>query len=128
MGFLVAQTVQDPSAMQETQVWSLGQEDPLEEGMAIHSSILALRILWTEVTARLQYMGLQRIRHDWATNTLNKVCMLFYNYYSTFLQLSRSGYTSSTKGILYLKELILKTFPWKYRTQNCEVWPQSFVL
>ena len=110
MGFLVAQTVKDPSAMQETQVWSLGQEDPLEEGMAIHFSILALRILWTEVTGRLQFMGLQTIRHDWAANTFNKVCMLFYNCYSTSLQLSRSGYTSSTKGIWCLKDLILRHF------------------
>ena len=45
---LAARTVQNLSAMQETQVRSLGQEDPLEEGMATHSSILAWRIPWTE--------------------------------------------------------------------------------
>ena len=44
---LVAQTVKNLSAMQETQVRSLGQEDPLEKGMATHSTILAWRILWT---------------------------------------------------------------------------------
>ena len=43
---------------------SLGQEDPLEEGRAIHSSILAWRILWTEEPGRLQSMGSQRVRHD----------------------------------------------------------------
>ena len=46
--------------MQETQVQSLGEEDPLEEGMAIHSGILAWRIPWTEEPGRLQSMGLQR--------------------------------------------------------------------
>ena len=51
--------------MQETQVRSLGQEDPLEEEMATHSSILAWRIPWTEEPGGLQYMGLQRVRHDW---------------------------------------------------------------
>ena len=51
--------------MQETQVRSLSQEDPLEEGMATHSSILTWRIPWTEKPCRLQSMGLQRVRHDW---------------------------------------------------------------
>ena len=46
--FPVAQTVKNLPATQETQVWSLGQEDPLEKGMAVHSSILAWRISWTE--------------------------------------------------------------------------------
>ena len=45
---LVAQTVKNPPAIQETQVQSLGQEDPLEKGMATHSSIVAWRISWTE--------------------------------------------------------------------------------
>ena len=45
---LVAQTVKNPLAMQESQVWSLGREDPLKKGMATHSSILAWRIPWTE--------------------------------------------------------------------------------
>jgi len=44
-----------------------GMEEPLEEGMATHSSMLAWRIQWTEEPGRLQSMGLQRVRHDWAT-------------------------------------------------------------
>ena len=48
-------------AMQETWVQTLGQEDPLEEGMATHSSILAWRIPWTEEPGGLQSTGLQRI-------------------------------------------------------------------
>ena len=47
--------------------WSLGQENPLERGMATHSSILAWKIPWTEEPGRLQSMGLQRVRHDLAT-------------------------------------------------------------
>ena len=61
---LVAQMVKNLLAMQKTQVWSLGREDPPEKGMATHSSILAWRIPWTEKPGRLQ-----RVRHNWATNT-----------------------------------------------------------
>ena len=46
-------------------IWSLDWEDPLEEGMATHSSILAWRIPWTEEPSGLQSMGLQRVRHNW---------------------------------------------------------------
>ena len=56
--------VKNPPAMQETQVQSLGPEDPLEKGMATHSSILAWRIPWTEEPSGLQSMGSQRIGHD----------------------------------------------------------------
>ena len=61
---MVAQTVKNLSAMQETQVHSLGQEDPPQEGMASHSSMLAWRIPWTEEPGGLQSMELQRIGHD----------------------------------------------------------------
>ena len=54
---LVPQMVKNLPAMQETQVPSLGQEDPLEKGMATHASILAGRIPWTEEPGRLQSMG-----------------------------------------------------------------------
>ena len=60
---LVAQMVKNPPAMQETQVQSLSQEDPLEKGMAIHSNILAWRIPWTEEPGTVQPMGLQRVGH-----------------------------------------------------------------
>ena len=60
----MAQTVKNLPAMQETWVQSLGQEDPLEKGMATHSSILAWRILWTEEPSGLQSMGSQRVGHD----------------------------------------------------------------
>ena len=63
---LVAQLVKNPPAMQETWVRSLGQEYPLEKEMAIHSSILAWKSLWTEEPGGLQSMGSQRLRHDLA--------------------------------------------------------------
>ena len=56
--------VKNLPAMQETWVLSLIREDLLEKGMAIHSSILAWRIPWTEEPGRLQSMGSQRLRHD----------------------------------------------------------------
>ena len=65
----MAQTVNNLPAMQETQVQSLGQEDPLEKGTAIHSSILAWRIPWIEEPGGPQSMALQRVRHDQATDT-----------------------------------------------------------
>ena len=64
MAFPVAQTVKNLPAMQETQVRSLGWEDPLEKEMTIHSSIIAWRIPWTEDPGRLQSMGSQRVGHD----------------------------------------------------------------
>ena len=61
---LVTQKVKNLPAMQETKVLPLGQEDPLEKGMATHSSILARRIPWTEESGKLQSLGLQRVGHD----------------------------------------------------------------
>ena len=61
---MVAQMVKNLPAMQETWVHSLSWEDPLEKGMATHSSILAWRILQTEKPGRLQSMELERVRHD----------------------------------------------------------------
>ena len=64
MTSLVAQMVKKLPAIQETQVRSLGQEDPLEKGMATYSSILACRIPWTEEPGGLQTMGSQRVGQD----------------------------------------------------------------
>ena len=60
----MAQTVKHLSAMQETWVQSLGQEDPLEKEMAPHSSTLAWKIPWMEECGRLQSMGSLRVGHD----------------------------------------------------------------
>ena len=64
MTSLVAQMVKHLTAMQETQVRSLGGEDPLETEMATHSRTLAWKIPWTEDHGRLQSMGSQRVEHD----------------------------------------------------------------
>ena len=60
----MAPTIKYLPAMQETQVQSLGWEDPLEKGMATHSSICAWRIPWTEKPGGLQSMGSQRVAHN----------------------------------------------------------------
>ena len=65
--------VKNLPAMQETWVQSLGWEDPLEKGMATHSSILAWRITWTEESGRLQSIGLQRVGLDSVTNNFTMV-------------------------------------------------------
>ena len=71
LGSLVSQLVKNLPAEQETQVQSLGQEDPLENGMATHSSILAWRIQWTEELRGLQSMGLQRDANERLTLSLS---------------------------------------------------------
>ena len=85
--FLVTHTVRNLPPVGETWVWSLSQEDPLENGMALHSSILAWRTPWTEKPGGLQSMGSQRIRHDWA-NTF------------TLLQYQKKDYINKWKYIL----------------------------
>ena len=66
---LVAQMVNNLPSVQETWVRSLGQEDPLEEEMAIHSLLLAWRIPWTQEPGSSSPWGCKRVRHNWATNT-----------------------------------------------------------
>ena len=76
--------------MQETWVQTLSQEDLLEKGMAIHSSILAWEIPWTEEPGKLQSIGLQRVRHYWATNTFTFFLfffLIFFLLYNTVLVL-----------------------------------------
>ena len=69
--------------MWETQVQSLGQEDPLEKEMATHSSILAWKILRTEERRRVQSMGSQRVGHDWATSlSQHSLASIFRNHFS----------------------------------------------
>ena len=65
---LVAQMVKSLPSMWETRVRSLGWEDPLEKEMATHSSILFWEIPWMEEPGGLQFMGSQRVRHDWTTS------------------------------------------------------------
>ena len=84
----MAQMAKNLPAMQETWVPSLGQEDPLKKGMAIHSRILAWRIPWTEEPSRLQSMRSQRVGHNWATNTFTffhfTIEEILYQWYWVF--------------------------------------------
>ena len=75
----MTQMVKNLPAMQETWVPFLGQEHPLEKGMGTHSSTLAWSIPWTEKPVGLQSMGLQRVRHNWATNTHTDYMHLYSN-------------------------------------------------
>ena len=72
---LIAQLVKNLHEMQETQVRSLGWEDPLEKEMAAHSSILAWEIPWTEEPGGLQSMESQRVGQDLATKQQQQVCV-----------------------------------------------------
>ena len=76
---LVAQTVKRLPAMRKTRIQFLGRQDPLEKEMAIHSSILAWKIPWTEEPDRLQSMGSQRVGHDWVTS------LHLYNEYNFYM-------------------------------------------
>ena len=67
-GHVVAQRLKHLPAMRDTQVWTLGREDPLEKEMATHSSTLAWRIPWTEEPGGLQSTGSQRVRHGLVTS------------------------------------------------------------
>ena len=68
----MAQIVKNLPAVQQTRVQSPVQEDPLEKGTPTHSTILAWRIPWTKEPGRLQSKGLQRVGHEWATNTVSE--------------------------------------------------------
>ena len=98
--------------MQETQemrVWSLGREDPLENGVATHSSILAWRIPWTE-SGGLQSIGSQRVGHDWACKQWALVCKLGFHpthtlslYYKLTITVSGAGQQAGLSQHLSLR-------------------------
>ena len=100
-GSLMAQMVKNPPAMQETRVQSLGWEDPLEKGMASHSSILAWRIPYTEEPGGLQSMRWQRVRHNWA----------IFTFHTQFIVARHSNYLPSTT-LLTCSCLHLICFNW----------------
>ena len=71
----MAQMVKNLPAIWETRVRSLGQKDPLKKQMATHSNIPLWGIPWMQESGRLQFLGSQRVRHDWATNTFTTICL-----------------------------------------------------
>ena len=86
-GFPDGSVVKNLPANQETRVWTLGLEDPLEKEMATHCSILAWDILWTEEPGRLQSMGLQRIRYDWATKQHIYIYIYIYTHIYIYIHI-----------------------------------------
>ena len=104
---LVAQKIKNLSAIKETWVWSLGQEDPLEKEMAIHSSILSWEIPWIEEPVGLQSMGSQKVRHDWVTFTSRpqrkRNCRwphLLLSFFSIIFSLSRLSVVLPTSSVV----------------------------
>ena len=85
-GFPGGLSGKESPAMQEMQLRSLGQEDPLEEKMTTHSSILVWEIPWTEEPWGLQSMGSQRVRRDWATKWTGFWLLKLAQYILVFMQ------------------------------------------
>ena len=98
---LMAQRVKNLPAMQETQVQSLGWEDPLEKGMASHSSILAWRTPWTEEPCGLQFMGSQRVGHHWMTQIQSLHSPYMYQVLVKFATWVNSSNAHSVKLLFY---------------------------
>ena len=95
--------------MQETWIQSLGQEDPLEKGMATHSNFLSWRTPWSEEPGGLQYMGLQGVGHDWITNIHTQAQFILCE--SIFIPLK--VVVNSVKHIFIIKK-ILKELTWDF--------------
>ena len=98
---LVAQTVKNLAVMQETWFWSLGWEDPLEKGMATHSSSLAWKIPWAEEPGRLQSMGSQRVEYDWTTNIFTFLA------FNTLANLESGGHPSFSSALVVCVRVFL---------------------
>ena len=108
----MAQTVKNSPAMQETLVWSLGWEDPLEEDMETHSSILAWRIPWAEEPGGLQSIGSQRVGYDWGDWALTHI---EYN----LLILTFKASVSLCSYILYISLFFISWAVIKVSHQDC---------
>ena len=102
----MAQMVKNSPVVQETRVRYLGCDDPIEKGMATNSGIFAWRVPWTKEPGELQSMGLQRVRHNWATNTLT-----FSNFCIwTYLNLQLNDHKS--KSVFYDNLLPFESYAW----------------
>ena len=126
--FLVALTVKNLPAMLETQVPSLGQEDPLEKEMAGRSSILAWRIPGTEETGGLQTTELQRLREDWVTEQQQRydTISLQKNFVSTVYKSHRQKVTSVSSGSgkdnLFIQQAGKGNLLYPWKQYNLERW------
>ena len=111
---------------QETWVWSLGQEYPLEKEMAIHFSIPAWRIPWTEEPGGLQSMGSQRVRHDWACMQYGmiSIIILYCDWWLVDLQFPQRHIRNNGKQG---KDLPGGFSSWDFMHSLSRVWVQSLV-
>ena len=110
-----------------------GREDPLEKGMATHSSILAWTIPWTEELGGLQSMGSQRVRHDWATNTFT-----FHFFHATACSIKNTNILSkihlslnitiNSKNIFHEAHFSMYFNSWDYHSQNIWYFDNSTAL
>ena len=100
--------------MLEARVWFLGREDPLEKEMAIHSSTLAWKIPWTKEPDRLQSVGLQRVRHDWAIS-LSPYIVVTYSYITTTIIEIQNISSTSPNSLKHYYGSLSYTFAF-YRT------------
>ena len=131
----MAQTVKNLPAMHKTQVLSLDWDDPLEKGMATHSSVLAWRMLWSEEPGGLHSTGLQRVRHiphkkiKLQTISLMKVKVLITQSYPALcnpMDYSLPG--SSVHGILQARTLEWVAMPSPRGSPNPGIKPASPAL
>ena len=110
--------------------WSLGQEDPVGEGVVTHSSILAWRIPWTEEPGGLQFMGLQRVGHDWS-DLAHKHCSSIFNFWRkchtvfhrtapVYIPTSSPPFSVSAPTlVIFLTVAILKGVKWYFMAFIC---------
>ena len=108
LGFPCSSVGKNLPAVQETWVWSLGWEDPLEKEMATHSSILVWKISWTEELGGLQSMGSQRVRHDWVINTYLLYLLLCNEYVWR-----ASLVVQMVKNLPAVQETQVRKIPWR---------------
>ena len=128
---LVAQMVKNLPAMQETHVWSLGWEDPLEEGMATHSSILAWRIPWTEEAGWLQSMKSRRVGCNWATDTFLYLDPIFLQWpHLSSFSLVPYAWLYLSPSLFFLSHFLqqILIFEWIFFCQRSSKWLYFGVL
>ena len=116
---LGAQMIRNSPVMQETQVWCLGWEDPLEKEIATHSSSLTWRIPWTEGPGGLQSIGLQKVRHDWAIAHTYWTLFIFGFFLLQKVWGSNKNSDTELKGLKTRHNQKRRIREWVGRTTHC---------
>ena len=107
--------------MWETQVWSLGWEDPLEKGMATHSSIPIWRILWTEEPGGLQSMVSQRVGYNWVTNAFTFFSIRTYAITCKQVKIKRGRWEGGLGWGIHVNPWLIHVNVWQKPLQYCKV-------